>query len=95
MVLYHLQAIQSLFWNSKEQGIAVIQPTCDQRMDEDDGGVKVKIFSNFADIPQMEMNCLTNFGHMCIHTKVRIKVCSSIPDRTSNGDTNIRVANHQ
>ena len=24
MVLYHLQAIQSLFWDTKEQGIAVI-----------------------------------------------------------------------
>ena len=45
-------------------------------MDEDGGGVKVKMFSNFADVPQVEMNCLTNFGHMGIHTKVRIKVCS-------------------
>ena len=76
MVLYHLQAIQILFWNTKEQGIAVVQPTCDQRMDEDGAGVKVKIFSNLADVPQMEMNCLTNFGHIYIHIKVRIKVCS-------------------
>ena len=85
-ILNTLQLTKIKSWETSQQGVTVIQSTCDQSICCHKGGLMCEITSEMLKIPDLSKTGLADISDMTRKGKITIKPYSKIPDYSDRRD---------